>query len=200
MRDNNSRSGPLTMENTMQRLSGAPDPMTDEQQRLHDVIASGPRGRVRGPLAMWLHSPALAERAQSLGEHLRFNNVFPKKLSEMVIIMTAAHHRCDFEWVVHEAIARDNGLPDAHIAAIRAGQRPKDMADDQAALYDFVNGLLADNRVTDDVYASFAGQFGNVGIVEATALIGYYQIGAHLLNATEFRPDDETSAFGRDAG
>ena len=45
----------------------SPDSMTQEQRRVHDMILSGPRGQVRGPLAIWLHRPALAETAQALG-------------------------------------------------------------------------------------------------------------------------------------
>ena len=182
----------------MERLSGAPDVLDAEQQRLHDLIASGPRGRVKGPLALWLHSPRLCERAQHLGEHLRFNNPFPKKWSEMVIILTAAHHRCDYEWRVHAEIAVREGLPGAHVAAIKDGRRPENMDPDQEAIHDFAASLLRENRVSDAAYAAFDERYGPKGVVEITGLIGYYQIGAHLLNATEFRPDDGVSDFGRD--
>ncbi len=182
----------------MERLSGAPKVLDEDQQRLYDIIASGPRGRVRGPLAMWLNSPAFCERAQHLGEHLRFNNLFPKKWSEMVILLTAAHHRCDYEWRVHAGIAVREGLPEAQVAAIKAGKRPEGMGPEQEAIYDFATGLLRDSRVSDEVYSAFDAHYGAKGIVEITGLIGYYQIGAHLLNATEFRPDDGVSDFGRD--
>ena len=182
----------------MERLTGAPEILDADQQRLYDTIASGPRGRVKGPLAMWLNSPQFCERAQKLGEFLRFNNLFSGKLSEMVILLTAAHHRCDYEWRVHAAIALREGLPDAHVAAIKEGSRPEDMGHDQQVVYDFAIGLLRSNRVSDEVYAAFNQRFGPEGIVEITGLIGYYQIGAHLLNATEFLPDDGVSDFGRE--
>ncbi len=182
----------------MDRLAGAPEVLNADQKRLYDAIASGPRGRVKGPLAMWLHSPDFCERAQKLGEHLRFNNLFPKKLSEMIILLTAANHHSDFEWRVHAAIALREGLSEEHVAAIKEGSRPENMEPDQQAIYDFAIGLLRDNRVSDEVYSAFDKLYGPKGIVEITGLIGYYQIGAHLLNATEFRPDDGRSDFGRD--
>ena len=43
------------------------DEMTHEQRAVHDRILSGPRGAVQGPLAIWLHRPELADRAQQLG-------------------------------------------------------------------------------------------------------------------------------------
>ena len=181
----------------MKRISGAPEALDDDQKRLYDIIASGPRGRVKGPLAMWLNSPVFCERAQSLGEHLRFNNMFPKRWSEMIILLTAAHHRCDYEWRIHVGTARREGLPESHTKAIKEDRRPAGMEPDQESIYDFAAGLLRDNRVSDEVYAAFDARYGAKGIVEITGLIGYYQIGAHLLNAAEFLPDDRVSDFGR---
>ena len=44
----------------------APADMTPRQREVHDAIASGPRGRVEGPLAVWLRRPELAQKAQEL--------------------------------------------------------------------------------------------------------------------------------------
>ncbi|MCY3827860.1 MAG: carboxymuconolactone decarboxylase family protein [Rhodospirillaceae bacterium] len=181
----------------LERLTGLPDTLDARQQALHDRIASGPRGRVAGPLALWLHSPELCERAQALGEHLRFNNVLPKALSEMTILIVSAHHRCDYEWHVHAQIAEREGLPADTIAAVKAGRKPDGLPEDADALYDFATGLLRDNAVSDAAYRGVAEHFGTAGVVELAALIGYYQIGAHTLNAVDFRIPGAPSPFGR---
>ena len=49
-----------------------PERMSDEQRRLYDSISSGPRGGVRGPLAIWLHRPGLAAPAQERGAVCRY--------------------------------------------------------------------------------------------------------------------------------
>ena len=41
--------------------------LTERQKQIHDEIVSGPRGQVRGPMAVWLYRPELADRAQRLG-------------------------------------------------------------------------------------------------------------------------------------
>jgi len=38
----------------------------------------------------WLTSPQMARHATRLGEQLRFNTIFPPKLSEIAILVTAA--------------------------------------------------------------------------------------------------------------
>ena len=46
--------------------------MDDRQKQVYDVIATGPRGNVRGPLAIWLHRVDLADKAQALGQYCRY--------------------------------------------------------------------------------------------------------------------------------
>ena len=67
----------------------APAEMSVEQRTIHDMIASGPRGGVRGPLALWLHRPELADKAQALGRYCRYEICLPSRLSELAILTTA---------------------------------------------------------------------------------------------------------------
>src|SRR3546814_10782480 len=69
-----------------------PDPanMSEHQRRVYDAIMSGPRGRVRGPLAVWLHRPGLAEPAQALGQYCRYDSSLDPALSELAILTMAA--------------------------------------------------------------------------------------------------------------
>ena len=60
----------------------APDELDDAQKKSYDSIASGPRGGVSGPFNALLRSPELADRAQALGEYLRFNTSLPARLNE----------------------------------------------------------------------------------------------------------------------
>jgi 4-carboxymuconolactone decarboxylase len=64
--------------------------LTPAQQKVYDAIASGPRGAVGGPLAVWLTSPELADKAQSLGAFCRFGTSLPPRLSELAILVTGS--------------------------------------------------------------------------------------------------------------
>jgi 4-carboxymuconolactone decarboxylase len=66
--------------------------LTRDQRELLDSIRSGPRGAstgIRGPFAMFLHSPAFGELAQQLGGYCRFKTAVPARLSEFAILVTA---------------------------------------------------------------------------------------------------------------
>ena len=83
-----------------------PDPasLDANQQAAHDAIASGPRGSVRGPLAVWLHRPELAQRAQALGAYCRYGTLLPPRLSELAIISVAKVWESEYEWYAHKKL------------------------------------------------------------------------------------------------
>ncbi|WP_420227689.1 carboxymuconolactone decarboxylase family protein [Pigmentiphaga litoralis] len=120
-RHNNDKPG-----ETMPRVPDLdPAVMTDHQRKVYDMIASGPRGRVRGPLAVWLNRPGLAEHAQALGQYCRYDSSLPPRLSELAILVLARHWNSEFEWWAHKAIALKAGLPADVIDAIRDRQPPR---------------------------------------------------------------------------
>ncbi len=46
--------------------------MTARQREVADRMIAGRRGHAGGLMALWLHQPDFAARAQELGEYLRF--------------------------------------------------------------------------------------------------------------------------------
>ena len=162
------------------------DDMSPEQRRVHDAIVGGARGKIVGPLRAALHNPDLAERMSSLGELLRFRTGLSPRLSELAILVTARHWDSQFEWHQHAPLAARAGLPDAAIAAIAQGQVPPAPAADESIVHDYCAELLAQRHVAERNYARALGLLGERGIVELTALIGYYSMVALTLNAHEF--------------
>jgi len=176
----------------MSRLPLLPaDKLTPRQKEVHDAIVSGPRGQVLGPLAVWLYSPDLADRAQKLGEYVRFNTALEPRLSEMAILVVGRHWDCQFEWYAHEPIAARQGLSRSTIESLRAGKRPDGMKPDEAALYDFATEFFRTHKVSDQAYAAARQAFGEKGVVDLIGILGYYSLAAITLNASETLPPGE---------
>jgi 4-carboxymuconolactone decarboxylase len=161
------------------------DVLTDEQRAVHDAIVSGPRGRVQGPLAMWLHSPPLAERAQSLGAFCRYGTSLPPRLSELAIICVGADWKAGFEFHVHAPIAIDAGVDPAVVEAIRRGEPPAFTQPDEAAVHRFSVELLRTRRVSDAAYRGAVEVLGERGVVELVGVLGYYGLICMTINAFE---------------
>jgi 4-carboxymuconolactone decarboxylase len=162
-----------------------PERMTDEQKRVADEIAGGPRGGLRGPFPALLYSPELADRVQRLGEFCRFNTSLPAKLSELAILVTARHWAAQYEWFAHARIAREKGLSDAVIEAIRARKTPSFKDPDEELVYRFAAEYYASKRVSDASYRAVVKRFGEAATVELVGVMGYYGLVAMTLNVFE---------------
>ena len=174
------------------------DPATfsAEQQRAHDAIVAGPRGAVRGPLRVWLHSPELADRAQALGAFCRYGTGLPPRLSELAILVTAAFWRAGYEWYAHAPIGLKAGLDPAAIEAIRTGQPPILSRGDEATVYEFAREMLTQRHISDETYRRAAAELGPKGVVELVGILGYYGLISMTINAFEVPlPEGAASPF-----
>jgi 4-carboxymuconolactone decarboxylase len=178
-----------------------PGEMSAAQQRVYDIIASGPRGQVRGPLAIWLRRPELAVRAQTLGEYCRYHSSLPKRLSELAILVTARHWGAEFEWFAHKEQALQAGLPEDIIEAIRTGQAPVFADPQEQAVYDIATALYRDRRLTDALYESGLRALGEDCLVDLIGVLGYYALISITINAFDVMPPHGTPlAFNEGAG
>ena len=160
-----------------------PDTMTPQQRQVFDAVVSGRRGMLIGPLRAAIHNPALADSWQKLGEILRFNTVFPPAISELAILVTARRWNSELEWVIHAKTAREVGLSEGIIDAIREARTPYFEDEVAREVYDYVRALQNDGCVSDAQHAAIVKRWGVIGVVELTAITGYYAMVAMTLNA-----------------
>ena len=156
-----------------------------EQRRVHDAIVAGPRGRVVGPLRVWLESPQLGEHAQALGAFCRFGTSLPTRLSELAILTTGAFWRASFEWHAHAPMAIQAGIDSAAVEAIRIGKTPQFPREDEAAVHAFARELIDTRRVSEQTFRRVADALGLKAVVELVGILGYYSLVSLTLNAFE---------------
>jgi 4-carboxymuconolactone decarboxylase len=164
-------------------LPASRDELDEAQRAVWDKVVAGPRGTVIGPLRAAIHNAELAARWSALGEALRFNTSLAKRHSELAICVTGRRWSSQVEWWVHARAALDAGVPAAILDAIREGRPPAFEDPRDATVYDFARSLQQEGRVPDAVYDAAREAFGVKGVVELTALIGYYTMVSMTLNA-----------------
>lgn len=162
-----------------------PEQMNPEQRRVYDDIVRTRGTWLNGPYAPLLHSPELADKAQQLGELVRYRTSLEPRLSELAIIVTARHWDCQFEWYQHAKIARTQGISSEACEAIANGQQPALADEKEVSVYNFSSQLLATHFVDEPTYARTRELLGVAGVVELTSVIGYYTFIALTLNAHE---------------
>lgn len=170
--------------------------MDAAQQAVLDKIVSGPRGRIQGPLRAALHNPELADKWQALGALLRYGTSLPPRLSEIAILVTGRACRSPFEWYAHRIEGEKAGLAPAFLDALLAQAEPPGMSEDDAAVWRYAVELNAHKSVSAATYQAALARFGARGVVELTALVGYYTMVALTLNCHEIPlPEGVAPAF-----
>jgi len=158
------------------------DKLTSAQQKAADELIAGPRGALAGPFVPLLRSPELMSRLQKTGEYLRYENSIGTKLTEFIILLTARQWTQQYEFDIHAPLAVKAGVKPEAVTAIAEGRRPAGMAADEEASYDFCAELRQNQGVSDATYARIVSRFGEQGVVDMTALVGYYTMLGMIMN------------------
>jgi len=160
----------------------SPAEMSPAQQRVHDQIVAGKRGRFGGPFELLIRAPEICGLASQLGEHLRWGTSLPDRLSELAIITTARFWRAQYEWHAHAPLAEKAGVPRAAIEAIRTDGTPLFAAKDETLVHRICSEIFRTQRLSDDSFNQAIAALGEAGLVEVIAIIGYYTLIANTLN------------------
>jgi 4-carboxymuconolactone decarboxylase len=167
----------------------ADEDMSADQQKAAEEFRARRGYAVHGPFSVMLRSPEVMLRATAMGDYLRFRNALPKRVSELVILVTAREWTQQFEWSYHFRHAVEAGLSREIAEAIAEGRRPDGMAEDEAAAYDFSIELHHRKSVSDTTYARALALFGERGIIDLVGISGYYSFLAMMMNVARTQVD-----------
>jgi 4-carboxymuconolactone decarboxylase len=143
---------------------------------------------VRLPFSVLLHSPDVTQRIAHVGTYIRFESVLPDKVRELAILTAARERDVSFEWSGHVRLARELGISDATIDTI-ANRRPLDgLSDEEALPIRYAREIINNHNVSDATWQAAQARFGDQGVIDLSAAVGYYTMLGCLLNAVELRP------------
>ncbi len=172
----------------------SPGEMTAAQKETYDEAIAGKRGSAPAPMMAWLNSPEMARHATRLGEQLRFNTIFPPKLSEIAILVTARHWTAHYEWWAHKRLALKGGMDPKIIEAIRDRRTPEFDDPKGKMIYDVAKSLHEGRGLSKTLYDEATKLLTERGLVEIIGLCGYYTLVSMTLNTFEFElPAGEAS-------
>ncbi|HZT51684.1 MAG TPA: carboxymuconolactone decarboxylase family protein, partial [Stellaceae bacterium] len=124
--------------------------LTEEQKRVHDEIARRiprPGGEVRGPFAVMLNAPAVADGAIRTYTAFREAKI-ERRLFELMILVVARYHCAQYEWYAHGPRALEAGLSRETVEAIRARRVPPLVREDEKIVYDTVTELCVSRKLS----------------------------------------------------
>ena len=168
-------------------------------ERMADGRPTATDGHIGGPFDAWCLAPATGLRLWQLGGALRFKSCIDRRYVELAILVTGQLWKAQFEWYAHEPMARDAGVPEEVIQAVKAGELPtfRDAGDEAA--YHFSVTLHRDRRVDDATYRRTVESFGEDGVQELINACGFYTLVSMTLNTFQVDlPDGVTPPFAGD--
>src|SRR6201989_331661 len=172
----------------------SPGEMNEDQKKTYDESIAGKRGAPPAPMMAWLNSPEMARHATRLGETLRFNTMFPAKLSEIAILVTARHFTAHYEWFAHKRLALKGGMDPKIIEDIRDRRTPQFDDPKGKMIYDIAKSLHEGHGVSKPLYDEAISMLGERGLVEVIGLCGYYTLVSMTLNTFEYDLPDGQGA------
>lgn len=160
-----------------------PGTFSAHQQQLYAAIA-GPRGSVvRGPFAIWMRNPGIAEKANLFGNELRVAGKLDKRLFELMVLTIARHWSAQYEWFAHEKAALDAGLLPEVMEAIRHRELPHFEREDERVVHNLVVELNQDRALSDATYEVALATLGLDLLIELVTSAGFYTMVAMMLQA-----------------
>ena len=158
-----------------------PENLTPDQQAIHARIAGSRGGVVRGPFAIWLRNPAIAEAADRLGSTLRRGSL-DKRLFEIMVLVVARHWSAQYEWFAHARHALKEGISPEAVEAIRHRREPQFTRDDERLVYDLVTEMNETRTLSQPTYDRAVAALGLDNVIELITSLGFYTMVAIMLN------------------
>lgn len=171
-----------------------PLPAEDWDDRARDALAETVAPERRNPddagnaLATLVRHPDLARKFLTFNGYLLSASTLPARLRELVILRTAHHHSCDYEWVHHVAIGKREGLTDAEVTAARTGSAADDF--DRCVLR-AVDELHAQSRVTAATWSELGERLDDQQRMDLVFTAGCYGMLAMGLNTFGVVPEED---------
>jgi len=158
--------------------------LSSEQRRVYDEI-NRVRGQVRGPFAVWLRNPELAEYALKLQDMFASRVKLERRLMQLMILVSARLTTAQFAWFVHEPHALKLGISHDIVDAIRERRAPNFTRGDERLVYDITLELNTTRSLSEATYARGIAMFGEQALIELVSAVGFYVMVAMTLNVFE---------------
>ena len=117
-------------------------------------------------------------------------------LREMTILWLARRLGAAYEWVKHEPVAREAGVPEAVIGAIRENRELTGLDGTQEGALAVARCVLDRSSIPQDIQDDLITALGMEGVIELVVLCGFYQMIAGVIFAFDVPlPEGEADPF-----
>ena len=159
------------------------DDLPDEHRHIHDYLVKT-RGYVSPGFGAILNKPEAAYLIAQLGTHIRFENELPDNVRELTALVASAELDGVYEQGLHTRDAHEKGVAQSVIDAVNARSDALPGATEAEAIaVRCAREMTRTHELSDEGFELARKQFGDSGVVELIATVGYYSMLAYVHNA-----------------
>lgn len=182
----------------MARLPTSVELLNQKGKELYDELKAK-RGTIDGMYLTLLNHPDLAEKIGQLGTYLRFESSLPADVREVTILSIAGYFRAGYEWVKHVPPAKQAGVSDEVIAAIRKGEKLETYSPEYGFIQKLVPIVLKHQNIPLLLQESLIKTLGVSGLIELVILCGFYNMIAGVISSFDVPlPPGEKDPFAQE--
>jgi 4-carboxymuconolactone decarboxylase len=161
-----------------------------EKQIFYEEISSH-RGHVARPFEALLNSPEVASKVAMLGEQLRYAGpTIAPEVREITTLAIAKICNCQYVWTHHVESAKETGVRNEVIEAIRQGGPPRRLLPKESVYIQFTRELVEGKKIRDTTYSAVEHLLGQQATIDLVIIIGYYLMLCLSINALEVSLED----------
>lgn len=177
--------------------------LDEAQRKLWDELTLGPRGFYTGGAEAqrlpdlynaWLQFPEFGELMIRFGDVLRTKAQLPGRFRELIVLTTSALLGARVEFDFHVPFAKNEGLSDALIEAISAGELPPFADRAERVVFEANVQLLRSAALTHETREAAIEVLGYRGLTELIATVTLYVVTAYTTNVARVKLADDFSA------
>jgi 4-carboxymuconolactone decarboxylase len=136
---------------------------------------------LKGPGGVRLHSPVLAVRMQHMSRYIRYDAGITSRERELSVLATARELNSQFEWTAHEGPAREAGISEEIIDAVKHRKPLDGLPHEDAVLVRLAREAFGHHKVSKPTYADALALYGVKKLIDIVALMGNYASTALVL-------------------
>lgn len=130
-------------------------------------------------LSTLAHHPALAKAFLRFNIHLLMSSTLPARIRELAILRVAHRRECAYEWSHHVSMAKDAGITDGQIDAVKRGEAADEF--DRTVL-GAVDELDEKSQLSDATWQALGERLNDQQRMDFVFTVGCYALLAMAFN------------------
>ena len=169
-----------------------PEEWSDELRPILEAVPGGVDRRLgdNNVFPTLARNPELFRAWLRFGGYLLTAGKLPGRDRELLILRTALLCRSAYEWGQHVRISLQGGIDRETIDRVAEGPDAEGWSGHDAALLRAADELHDDARISDATWEALAQTYDQAQLIEATMVVGHYQMLAYVLNSCGVELDE----------